>query len=97
MIVTCVHVYVTPDHVEDFIAATRVNHKNSIQEPENERFDVLQDPKDPTHFLLYEAYQTTVGAAAHKTTEHYLTWRETVAPWMAQPRQGIPYTVIAPE
>ena len=46
--------------------------------------------------MLYEAYETAEGAAAHKQTEHYLTWRETVAPWMAQPRQGKPYNVIAP-
>ena len=32
----------------------------------------------------------------HKQTPHYLTWRETVADWMAEPRQGVPYHVIAP-
>ncbi|MEO0489325.1 MAG: antibiotic biosynthesis monooxygenase [Cyanobacteria bacterium J06659_2] len=96
MIVTCVHVYVKPEHVQDFITATRLNHENSIQEPENERFDVLQDPEDSTHFILYEAYQSKAGAAAHKETTHYSTWRETVASWMAKPRQGIPYTVVAP-
>ncbi|HEY9623154.1 MAG TPA: antibiotic biosynthesis monooxygenase [Crinalium sp.] len=96
MIVTCVHVLVTPEHVEDFIQATKLNHEHSIQEPENCRFDVLQDPTNPTQFILYEAYQTDAGAAAHKQTEHYLTWRDTVAPWMAEPRKGVPYTVIAP-
>ena len=96
MVVTCVHVYVKAENIQDFIEATCLNHSHSTQEPENERFDVLQDPEDPTHFLLYEAYQTKAGAAAHKETAHYLTWRETVAPWMAKPRQGIPYTVIAP-
>jgi autoinducer 2-degrading protein len=97
MEVTCVHVYVKPENVEQFIQATVENHQNSIQEPENLRFDVLQDPADPTHFLLYEAYKTQAGALAHKETAHYLTWRETVAPWMAQPRKGVPYTVIAPQ
>ena len=96
MVVTCVHVYVKSENVQDFIAATRLNHQGSVQEPENLRFDVLQDPAELTHFLLYEAYQSDAGATAHKLTEHYLTWRETVAPWMAQPRQGIPYKVIAP-
>jgi (4S)-4-hydroxy-5-phosphonooxypentane-2,3-dione isomerase len=96
MIVTCVHVSVKPEHVEDFINATKLNHENSIKEPENTRFDVLQDPQDPTKFILYEAYASEAGAAAHKQTEHYLTWRDTVAPWMAEPRKGIPYTVIAP-
>jgi autoinducer 2-degrading protein len=97
MIVTCVHVRVKPDHVEDFIKATKRNHEASIQEPDNSRFDILQDQDDPTHFILYEAYTSEAGAAAHKQTEHYLTWRETVAPWMAEPRQGIPYTAIAPD
>lgn len=96
MVVTCVYVFVKAEHVEDFITATRLNHQNSVQEPENLRFDVLQDPEDATKFMLYEAYESADGAAAHKQTSHYLTWRETVADWMAKPRQGVPYTVIAP-
>lgn len=96
MVVTCVHVSVKPEHVEDFINATKLNHENSIQEPENTRFDILQDPQDPTKFILYEAYASEAGAAAHKQTQHYLTWRDTVAPWMAEPRKGVPYTVVAP-
>ncbi|MEM9220158.1 MAG: antibiotic biosynthesis monooxygenase [Cyanobacteria bacterium P01_F01_bin.150] len=96
MVVTCVYVYVKPDHIDDFIAATKLNHENSIQEPENLRFDVLQDPNDSSQFMLYEAYKSADGAAAHKKTAHYLTWRETVADWMAKPREGKPYNVIAP-
>lgn len=96
MVVTCVHIFVKPEHVDDFIAATKANHSGSVQEPANIRFDFLQDPDDAAQFMLYEAYETSEGAAAHKQTEHYLTWRETVAPWMAQPRQGKPYTVLAP-
>ncbi|MGK7907473.1 MAG: antibiotic biosynthesis monooxygenase [Synechococcus sp.] len=96
MIVTCVHVRVKPEHVEDFIEASVLNHQGSIQEAENRRFDILQDKDDPTCFILYEAYESEAGAAAHKQTNHYLAWRESVAPWMAEPRKGIPYTVIAP-
>ncbi len=96
MIVTCVHVYVKPEHVEDFIRATRMNHENSVKEPMNLRFDVLQSSEDPTRFLLYEAYESEEGAAAHKQTEHYLTWRKSVEQWMAKPRHGVPYKGIAP-
>jgi autoinducer 2-degrading protein len=96
MVVTCVHVSVKPEHIDDFIKATRINHESSIREPENMRFDVLQDPNDPSRFMLYEAYASEDGAAAHRQTTHYLTWRETVAPWMAEPRKGVAYTVIAP-
>ena len=35
-------------------------------------------------------------AAAHKQTSHYLEWRETVADWMAEPRQGISYNGLYP-
>ena len=96
MLVTIVHVKVKTEYVPEFIEATKINHQHSIQEPENLRFDVLQAPEDPTKFILYEAYQTEAGAKAHKQTPHYLTWRETVADWMAEPRQGVPYHVIAP-
>ena len=97
MIVTCVHVSVKPEHIDDFIAATTPNHQGSIQEPGNLRFDILQDPEDPTKFLLYEAYQSAEHAAAHKETEHYLTWRATVADWMAEPRQGVKYRMLLPK
>ena len=40
-------------------------------------------------FVLYEAYVDAVAAAAHKQTAHYLTWCDTVAKWMASPRQGV--------
>ncbi len=96
MVVTCVHVFVRAEHIEDFIKATRINHEASIEEPQNLRFDVLQEPNDPSRFMLYEAYASEAGAAAHRQTQHYLTWRETVAPWMAEPRTGLSYIVIAP-
>ncbi|MBE9031579.1 antibiotic biosynthesis monooxygenase [filamentous cyanobacterium LEGE 11480] len=96
MVVTCVNVTVLPEHIADFIQATIANHQGSIQEPSNLRFDLLQDPEQPTQFVLYEAYADSEGAAQHKQTAHYKIWRETVAPWMAKPREGKPYTVIAP-
>ena len=96
MHVTLVHVHVSPEHIQDFIAATRANHQASVQEPGNLRFDVLQSPEDPGYFLLYEAYRSPRDAAAHKETAHYQRWRETVADWMAEPRQGIPFTGLYP-
>jgi len=97
MIVTTVTVYVKPENMDDFIAATTENHEASIEEPGNMRFDVLQSMADPTRFLLYEAYQSEEAAAAHKKKEHYLKWRQMVANWMAKPREGIPHRVIHPK
>lgn len=96
MHVTLVHVHVKPAYLDAFIAATRANHEASVQEPDNRRFDVLQDPVDLTHFILYEAYTSAEDAAAHKQTAHYAMWRDTVAEMMAEPRQGVPMNGLFP-
>lgn len=91
MYVTLVHVHVKPENAEDFVRASLENAFESVKEMGNARFDVLQSDDDPTRFVLYEAYATPEAAAAHKNTPHYLKWRETVADWMAEPRQGVVY------
>ncbi|MBK8816840.1 MAG: antibiotic biosynthesis monooxygenase [Methylococcaceae bacterium] len=97
MHVTLVHVHVKSEHIDSFIAATQLNHDASIKEPGNRRFDLLQTPDNPAQFILYEAYVNAEAAAAHKETAHYLAWRNTVADWMAQPRQGVRYDGLFPQ
>jgi len=97
MHVTLVHVHVKDTHLKEFISATRKNHDGTRGEPGNLRFDVLQSGEDPTRFLLYEVFRTPQDAADHKMTPHYLAWRDAVAAWMASPREGNPYRVLAPE
>ncbi len=96
MIVTCVHVFVKEDYINDFIEASIANHRESVKEPGNMRFDILQTIDDPAKFTLYEAYESEEASAAHKETAHYKLWRETVAPMMAHPREGVAHSVIAP-
>ena len=96
MHVTLVHVRVFPERVEAFVEATQRNHEHSIQEPGNCRFDVLQDPQDPSRFILYEAYVDEPAAKAHKETAHYLAWRDAVADMMAEPRRGEPMDGLFP-
>jgi autoinducer 2-degrading protein len=96
MFVTMVDVRVKPDHIDDFIAATKRNHEGSIQEVGNLRFDVCQLDSDPTRFVLYEAYVSEEAAAAHKETAHYQSWKDAVANWMAEPRKGVRYTGLFP-
>jgi len=94
---TLVRVNVKAGYVDNFIEATRLNHEASVQEPGNLRFDILQMADSPNQFILYEAYRDADAAAAHKETAHYLTWRETVADWMASPREGVRYIGLYPE
>lgn len=97
MIVTIVHIEVRPDCIDPFIRATTENHLESVKEPGNLRFDLLRNEAEPLRFVLYEAYENDEAAAAHKKTAHYLKWRETVAPWMVGPREGVRYTGLQPE
>jgi (4S)-4-hydroxy-5-phosphonooxypentane-2,3-dione isomerase len=91
-----VHVHVKPEFVEAFKQATLANAAKSIQEPENVRFDVLQQVEDPTRFVLVEIYRTAAASAAHKETAHYKLWRDVVTKMMAEPRQGVRYANIFP-
>lgn len=97
MHVTIVHVHVKTENIDDFIEACRINHEASIMEPGNYRFDVLQSADNPASFVLYEAYASKRHAESHKETPHYLSWRETVADWMAAPREGIAYNGLYPD
>ncbi|WP_372798048.1 putative quinol monooxygenase [Pontiella sp.] len=96
MFIVHVLIHVKPDCLEAFKTATLANVKNSIQEEGIARFDFLQDA-DPARFALVEVYRTQEDAAKHKETPHYMVWRDTVAPMMAEPRRSIKYSNIAPD
>ena len=95
MIATLVYVNVKPECIDAFKDITCYNHNNTRKEPGNIRFDVLQTNSDPTKFVLYEVFKDEESAAAHKETAHYLKWRETVADFMATPRQATATSPIA--
>jgi (4S)-4-hydroxy-5-phosphonooxypentane-2,3-dione isomerase len=96
MFVVCVTVWVKPGHEQDFINASEANRRGTRQEPGNVRFDVLRHVDEPGRFFLYEVYRDPEGFTAHQKTPHYLAWREAVAPWMAQPRQGVKHQSLFP-
>lgn len=94
MYVVSVTIWVKPDSVEPFIEATLDNARNTRKEPGNVRFDVSRGTDDPTRFLLYEVYRTPEDFEAHHQSPHYLRWKEAVADWMAQPRQGVKHDSV---
>ncbi|MGO8676892.1 MAG: putative quinol monooxygenase [Limisphaerales bacterium] len=91
MLVVHVYVRVKPESVEAFKAATLENARQSVREPGIARFEVVQQQEDATRFVLIEAYRTPEAPAAHKETKHYQTWRDAVAPMMAEPRSSVKY------
>jgi (4S)-4-hydroxy-5-phosphonooxypentane-2,3-dione isomerase len=96
MLIVHVDVRVVPDQVEAFLAATRANAAASVLEAGVLRFDVVQDLAEPAHVVLVEVYRDEAGAAAHKGTAHYATWRDAVAPMMAVPRTSAKFAAVVP-
>jgi (4S)-4-hydroxy-5-phosphonooxypentane-2,3-dione isomerase len=97
MLTVHVHVHVKPESVTDFRQATIENARASVQEPGIARFDVVQQQDDATRFVLVEVYRTQEAAAAHKETAHYATWRDAVAPMMAEPRRSVKFSEVFPD
>ncbi len=96
MLVVHVHVHVKPEYVEAFKQASLANARESLKEPGIARFDCVQQQDDPTRFVLVEAYRTPQAPAAHKETKHYQTWRDAVAPMMAEPRTSVKFENLFP-
>ena len=97
MLVVHIQVHVKPECVEAFREATIANGRESIKEPGIARFDVVQQPDDPTRFVFVEVYRDAQAPLAHKETKHYQTWRDTVAPMMAEPRSSVKFANVFPE
>lgn len=96
MLVVHVMVRVKPECVDSFKQATIANARQSLQEPGIARFDVVQQTDDPTRFVLVEAYRSPDAPAKHKETAHYATWRDSVAPMMAEPRTSVKFAAVYP-
>jgi autoinducer 2-degrading protein len=97
MYILLVHIQVKPERIDDFKKAILENASNSVKEAGVVRFDVLQQNEDPTRFTLVEVYKNPEAHQLHRETSHYLTWRDTVTDWMAEPRIGLKYSNLFPD
>jgi len=89
MFIYVVHISVKPEFVEQFKTETLANAQGTVNEPHNERFDVLQQSDDLTKFMLYEVYADESALEAHRQTAHYARWKSVVESWMAEPRKAV--------
>lgn len=96
MVITCVHIRVKPEALQDFTDATVINHRETRKEPGNIRFDFLCSVDNPYNFMLYEVFRSEEAVTDHKETSHYIAWREGVRDMMAETRYGVRYDVIEP-
>lgn len=59
------------ENVDTFLKKVLENAAHARTEPGCRHFDVLVDPKDPTHAMLYEIYDDEAAFVAHQATDHF--------------------------
>lgn len=83
--VAIIHMQAKAECVEQFKKAAAENAACSRQESGVVRFDVLQDQKDPTKFVLNEIYKTPADQLAHRETEHFKRFKAAAGEYLAMP------------
>jgi autoinducer 2-degrading protein len=66
---------------ERLLRHARMSHDT---EPGCHRFDIHQETNDPTLFLLIEIYADEIAFDAHRSSAHYLAFREDVKDWVTE-------------
>jgi len=96
MHVVVVSIHVAAAKVEQFLAATLENVRETLKESGVVRFDLLRATDDPTRFLLVEVYHGPQDHLSHKETAHYKRWAAAAEPMMSEPRTRTIYQSAFP-
>ena len=94
MFVQFVHIRIKPDKVAEFQDVFRINFEGTSREPGNVRFDVLQDPEDDTHYVIYEVFELEAAVDDHRKTAHYKATVERLDTLMQGPRTKDYYRLL---
>ncbi len=87
MLAIIVHFEAKPDQIDAFKREIIAHATRCIErEPGCLQFDVVQDPKNPAHFAVYEVYKDQAAVDAHRAT-----------PYMAETGKIIPTLVTKRE
>ncbi len=95
MFIAAVHVFVKPEAIDDFLELIEADQVGTLAEPGCVRFDVVRSLDDPNEFLIWEVYLDDEAAAYHKTTPHYLDFKERMPALASRDRYADRYTGIS--
>ncbi len=84
MYVIVVKFEIHQENVDDFRPAMIENAETSLKSEKGCRqFDVCWDKEDDTKVFLYEIYDDKAAFDAHLQSDHFRSFDERVAPWVA--------------
>ena len=79
MITLVVKINVHPQFLYDFVDATKILARRTLStERQCRAYTVNKDPNNEDVVILVEMYDNQEAIDFHKTTEHFLEWKETV-------------------
>jgi (4S)-4-hydroxy-5-phosphonooxypentane-2,3-dione isomerase len=81
-LVLVVRIKIKPDSIDKFMVALMENATAARTEPGCLQFDVLVDPEDRTHLMLYEVYRDADAFEAHQQTPHFRKYLDTALGWL---------------
>jgi autoinducer 2-degrading protein len=95
MYVAAVHIFVKPESVDEFMELILADQEGTLAEPGCVRFDVVRSTEDPNEFLIWEVYLDADAAAFHKTTPHYLDFKERMPAMASKDRYADRYEGVS--
>ena len=85
MYIVAVEFHIKEEHVNSFRDRVLQQASDSLKnESACHQFDVCVDTDQPSIFFLYEAYDDAAAFAAHRETDYFAEFAETVGEWVTE-------------
>jgi autoinducer 2-degrading protein len=84
-----VDIRIKPENVAAFMQKLALNATAARKEPGCRQFDVLVDPNDATHVMLYEIYADQAAFEAHQQQPHFKKYIAEAVPLLASRERHI--------
>ena len=83
MFVLQVDIRIKPENVDAFMKGCLANAREARKEPGCRQFEVLVDPADRAHVMLFEVYDDDKAFEAHQQTPHFKKYLAEAVPLLA--------------
>lgn len=83
MYVLQVDIRIKPENVDRWMAMAQENAQGARSEPGCRQFELLVDPADRAHVMLFEMYDDERAFQAHQETPHFKKYLAEAVPLLA--------------
>ena len=91
---SAVDLRITPEKLNDFLAAARENASSTVKEPGNVAYAISQSSDDPNSVFLFEVYKDAQAIQVHRNSDHFKKYMEATKD-MVMSRQSRPIRSVS--